>query len=360
MDTPHLMTEASPQRWTAERAWTWYRAKPWLVGANFVPSSAINQLEMWQAETFDPEQIDRELGWLAALGMNSMRVFLHDLLWLHDSPGFLERLERYLDISNRHKIGTMFVLFDSVWHPFPRYGWQPEPEAGVHNSGWVQGPGVAVLRNPAEWNRLEDYVSGIIDRFRNDERIDLWDIWNEPDNANVFSYLPRDIAANKGDVVLPLLRQAFAWARKVNPTQPMTSGVWRMDQFDAETKKDALPEFQLQASDLISFHIYEPLVKVREIVEKLKIHERPILCSEYMARAPGNTFQNILPYFKDEKVAAYNWGGVAGKSQTNYPWDSWQKPYLHEPAEWQHDIFRPDGSPFDSSETKLIRTLCQP
>ncbi len=359
MAAPEYWKGASNHRWTSERAWAWYRAKPWLVGANFVPSSAINQLEMWQAETFNPAQIERELGWLAAIGMNSMRVFLHDLLWQQDAPGFLARLEQYLDISHRHKIGTMFVLFDSVWHPFPHVGRQPEPQPGVHNSGWVQGPGVAVLRNPGEWNRLEDYVSGVMARFRDDERIDLWDIWNEPDNANVFSYGPRDITANKGEVVLPLLSRAFTWARKINPTQPLTSGIWRLDQFDPEAKKDALPEFQLQASDVISFHIYEPLPKVREIVGELKKHERPVLCSEYMARAPGNTFQNILPFFKAENVAAYNWGAVAGRSQTNYPWDSWQNPYPGEPPLWQHDIFRPDGSPYDPSETKLIQSLCR-
>jgi hypothetical protein len=343
-------------RWSPERAWTWYRSKPWLLGCNFIPSSAVNQLEMWQADTFDPDQINRELGWLASLGMNSARVFLHDLLWVQDAAGFESRLEEYLDISHRHKIGTMFVFFDSVWHPFPRLGKQPDPEPGVHNSGWVQSPGVAALRNPKDWGRLEDYVCAILQRFSRDERIDLWDIWNEPDNMNLFSYGPRDIQ-KKGQVVLPLLSKAFAWARHSNPTQPITSAIWRMDQFDKGTSKDDLPQFQLQASDIISFHIYEPLEKTRGIVGELQKLSRPLVCSEYLARGPGNTFQQILPYFKSQGIGAYNWGAVAGKTQTNYPWDSWQNPYQTEPSLWQHDIFRRDGSPYDREETDLIKSL---
>lgn len=40
----------------------------WYFGANFIPSTAINQLEMWQKETFDPTTIDRELGFARKIG----------------------------------------------------------------------------------------------------------------------------------------------------------------------------------------------------------------------------------------------------------------------------------------------------
>jgi hypothetical protein len=353
-----MMENPSLHRWTPERAWAWYNAKSWLLGCNFVPSSAINQLEMWQSDTFNPGQIDHELALLANLGMTSMRVFLHDLLWVQNQKGFLSRIEQYLEISHRLKIGTMFVFFDSVWHPFPRLGKQPEPEPGVHNSGWVQSPGVAVLRNEKEWDRLEDYVSAVIEHFKNDERIDLWDIWNEPENTNFFSYAPRDIEqAKKSAVVLPLLTKAFSWARRVNPSQPLTSGVWRMDQFKEGVTPDAMSQFQLDASDIISFHGYESLANTQPVVQKLQKLGRPLLCSEYLARGPGNTFQQILPYFHQEKIGAYNWGGVSGKSQTIFPWDSWQNPYTPEPPLWQHDIFRPDGSAYDPTETALIQSL---
>ena len=88
---------------------------PWSFGCNFIPSTAINQLEMWQADTFDPETIDRELGWAAGIGMNLVRVYLHDLLWLDDKNGFLERMERFLEIASSHGIKAMFVFFDDCW-----------------------------------------------------------------------------------------------------------------------------------------------------------------------------------------------------------------------------------------------------
>src|SRR4051812_16568522 len=82
---------AARDRWTVEKARAWGRDTPWLVGANYIPASAINQLEMWQADTFDAAQIDRELGWAESLGFNSVRVFLHHLLWEQDTEGLLKR-----------------------------------------------------------------------------------------------------------------------------------------------------------------------------------------------------------------------------------------------------------------------------
>src|SRR5512133_1841758 len=128
--------------WPVEQAWEWYRQQPWLVGCNFIPSTAINQLEMWQADSFDMKTIDRELGWAAAIGFNSMRVFLHDLVWQADAEGFKQRIKQYLAVAERHGILTMFVFFDDCWNTDPHLGRQPEPIPGVHNSGWVQSPGV--------------------------------------------------------------------------------------------------------------------------------------------------------------------------------------------------------------------------
>src|ERR1035438_9401531 len=108
------------QRWTEDRANQWYRQQPWLVGANFLPSDAVNELEMWQAGTFDPAETDREFGWAESLGMNTMRVFLHNLLWEQDSAGFQHRLDQFLAIASKHHIRPMFVLFDSCWDPDPK------------------------------------------------------------------------------------------------------------------------------------------------------------------------------------------------------------------------------------------------
>ena len=160
-----------------------YPRQPWMVGANYIPASAINQLEMWQAQTFDPERIDRELGWAREIGMNTMRVFLHDLLWQQDPQGFKQRIAQFLDISARHHIRVLFVLFDSCWEPEPRLGPQHPPIPGVHNSGWAQSPGLSALRDPSQESRLKAYVEGVIGAFAQDQRIIGWDVWNEPSNS---------------------------------------------------------------------------------------------------------------------------------------------------------------------------------
>ncbi len=111
---------AAPARWTEAQANAWYAQQPWPVGADFLPSTAINELEMWQADTFDPVTIDRELGWAEAIGMNTMRVFLHNLLWEQDPKGFSQRIDQFLAICARHHIRPVFVLFDSCWDPQPQ------------------------------------------------------------------------------------------------------------------------------------------------------------------------------------------------------------------------------------------------
>ncbi len=138
----------APARWTESQAHSWYAKQPWPVGADFLPSTAINELEMWQADTFDPKTIDIELGWAEAIGMNTMRVFLHNLLWEQDPKGFTERIDKFLAIADSHHIHPVFVLFDSCWDPHPKLGKQHPPVPGVHNSGWVQAPGAEVLSDP--------------------------------------------------------------------------------------------------------------------------------------------------------------------------------------------------------------------
>ena len=243
-----------PQRWTEDKAAAWYAAQPWPVGANFLPSNAINELEMWQADTFDPATIDRELGWAESIGMNTMRVFLHNLLWEQDPKGFKKRIDTFLAIAARHHIKPVFVLFDSCWEPFPKLGPQHPPIPGVHNSGWVQAPGATVLSDPAQYPRLESYVKGVVGAFANDQRILAWDVWNEPDNGNDSSYAKGE-PKNKNDIVLQLVPQVFAWARSAHPVQPLTSGVWHGD-WSSLDKMPPMARVQIEQSDVISFHNY--------------------------------------------------------------------------------------------------------
>ena len=352
------------QKWSPERARAWYEKQPWLRGCNFIPSTAINQLEMWQAETFDPETIERELGWAADLGFNAMRVYLHDLLWLQDIAGFKDRIHRYLDISNGRGIRTIFVLFDDCWHDHPRLGQQPAPKPGVHNSGWVKSPGTQALKTPSEWRRLEDYISDIVSSFGSDERVILWDLYNEPGNNFLVSLNLPFVLRNVqllGQLFkhrfLPgpserLLRQAFSWARAVDPIQPLTAGLYYLKP-GLGAKLNSLA---LELSDVVTFHSYFKLSDTVQIVDRLQQSGRPLICTEYLARSVPNTFETHLPYFKHNKIGAINWGLVGGKTQTMYSWQDYY-PDGSEPPLWYHDILRRDGAPYRSEEAEFIRQV---
>ncbi len=348
--------KAPGERWSKDKAAKWYKDEPWLVGCNYIPSTAINQLEMWQADSWDPKTIDRELGWAEDLGFTSVRVFLHNLPWHRDDPSkFIGCINEFLRIAEKHRIRVMFVLFDSCWHPEPKLGKQPAATPHLHNSGWVQAPGVAILKDPEKFKEMKDYVQGVLWSFRDDRRVLCWDLWNEPENNNASSYGKLDIP-DKEKVVLPLVKQVFAWARAINPSQPLTAAPWIGD-WSEEAKLGPLNRFLFDNSDIITFHRYENLPTTKKSVEALKRYDRPILCTEYMARPAGSTFEALLPYFQEQKVGAYCWGFVAGKTQTIYPWDSWQKKYDAEPKLWFHDILRGNGKPYDDKEVKQIKKI---
>lgn len=351
-----MIRTSAQSPWPVEKAHQWQKERGWLVGCNFIPSTAINQLEMWQTETFDPVTIDRELGWAEQLGFTSVRVFLHHLPWQTDPRGFLKRIERFLNIADKHHIGVTFVLFDSCWDPFPRPGKQRDPKPFVHNSGWVQCPGQEMLLHPERFVELKSYVQGIIGRFKNDRRVDMWDIFNEPDNMNVPAYVKLEPAI-KREMALVLLQLAFSWAREARPTQPLTSGVWQGNDWSNQEKLSAVEYVQLQNSDVITFHNYGTLADLKRCVESLRHYGRPIICTEYMARPKGSTFDPHLKYMREQNVGAYNWGFVSGKTQTIYPWDSWTKPHTSEPALWFHDILRTDGTPYKYDEVEFIKSV---
>ena len=344
---------AETGRWPAEQAKVWGEKHGWLVGCNFSPASAINPLEMWQKETFDRAGIDRELGWAESLGFNSVRVFLHHLAWQQDPKGFLGRMDEFLALAEKHHIGVMFVFFDSCWNADPKPGVQPAPKPHVHNSGWVQDPGATILQNPAAFAELKGYVIAVLTRFRKDTRIHAWDVWNEPDNTGDTSG-PLE-PKNKVALIPPLLTQTFAWAREVGPTQPLTSGVWK-GAWDSDEKLAPTERIQLDNSDVISFHAYGKADELAQRITSLRRYGRPILCTEYMARPAGSTFDPHLGIMKKELVGAYNWGFVSGKTQTIYPWDSWKKSYTNEPPVWFHDVLRGDGTPYRPQEAAYIRS----
>ena len=324
-------------RWSIEKTQRWSAGAGWLRGSNFIPSTAVNQLEMWQAETFDTATINRELGWAEAIGMNCMRVFLHHLAWKIDPKGFKIRMDQYLRIADNHRIKTIFVFFDDCWKPAYQGGKQPDPKPGVHNSGWVQDPGALLDKDSLLMPVLEDYVKDVLTRFKKDKRIVLWDLYNEPGHGE-----------HKNNS-LPLLQKVFEWGREVHPSQPLTSAAWKRS-------LKGITQFQIDTSDIITYHTYDPPADHQVFINMLKIQNRPMVCTEYMARNNNSLFQNTMPMLKSQNIGAINWGLVTGKTNTRY---AWSKVIADgsEPALWFHDIFYPDGRPYQQDEIDCIKSL---
>ena len=319
-------------RWTEKKATDWYSKQPWLVGCNFIPSTAINQLEMWQADTFDLPTIDRELGFAEHTGMNTARVFLHSLAWKQDPKGFKHRVDQFLTTAEKHHIKPMLVLFDSCWNPEPKMGPQPKTRPGVHNCGWLQCPGPKAEKDSSEWPELKEYAQDVVRSFKRDRRILLWDIYNEPRKE-----------------ALPLLTEVYRWVQEVNPSQPISSGAFGGDA--------GITELQLHASDVTTCHHYGVATDLAKYLEDLAKLNRPIICTEWMARPIGSKVETNLPVFHYNHVGCIIWGLVYGKTQTIYPWGS--EPGSPEPKLWFHDLYRPDGTPFNPDEIKLFQNLTE-
>ncbi|WP_461533955.1 cellulase family glycosylhydrolase [Sinomicrobium sp.] len=331
-------------RWSEEKAKEWYEQQPWIVGCNFVPSTAINQIEMWQAETFDTETIDRELGWAQDIGFNTVRIFLHNLVWGEDPDAFKNRLNKVLGIAEKHGIKVIITFFTNGTFDdskIPQLGEQAPPIPGVHNSGWVQSPGSEIVNDPSKWAPLEKYIKDIVGSFKDDKRVLFWSLYNEPEN-------PR-----RGAYSLPLLRKVFEWARSMNPSQPLTSPIWKIPGED-RTALDIV-SFLGENCDIITFHNYHKPEITQKYIQLLRAFRRPLVCTEYMGRTIGSTFENTMPVFKSENIGAISFGLVAGKANFHYPWGSEEG--APEPEVWFHDIFRKDGSAYSNEEIEFIKSM---
>jgi len=326
----------SERQWTVARAVAWQKQQPWLVGCNFLPSTAVNDIEMWQKETFDPQTIERELGWAHSLGFNSVRVFLNFVVWQADPEGLKQRFGEFLALAHRQGITTMPVLFDDCNFAgcVAAAGRQPEPVPGVHNSQWVSSPPLALVTNQAAWPALERYVKDLVGAFGQDARVVVWDLYNEPGNSRM------------GAQSQPLVEVAFAWARATQPVQPLTCAVWA-------DFKAPLSRRMLELSDVVSFHGYDKCAGIEAKLKACSASGRPVLCTEWLRRQTGNTFEALLPLFCERKIGCWNWGLVAGRTQTYFPWGSPRNG--PEPKVWQHDLLHRDGQPYDAAEIECIR-----
>lgn len=325
--------------WPREKAMEWSEQTGWMVGCNYIPATAVNELEMWQPGTFDPETIDRELGWAESIGFNTLRVFLHNIPWEVDPEGFKNTLGNFLSICEKHNMKVMFVLFDDCWYGNAESGPQPDPDPGLHNSYWLQCPRYSEVTDRTEWVFLKSYAQDIVRTFAEDKRVAVWDVYNEPGNNH------------HPDEIFPLVQEVFAWVREVNPSQPLTSGIWQWKPEFLE-----MNHFILNNSDIISFHNYSKYEEMKKDIERYQSFDRPVVCTEYIARGFDSRFETHLPLLKRENTGAINWGLVFGKTQTVYPWGSPLNAPV--PEVWHHDIFWPDGKPYSESEIELIRSVC--
>ena len=344
------LTACSPViagRWSEEKANDWYASQPWPVGCVFMPSYGGTPVEIWGRDYFKPEVVDAELALAEDLGFNTIRLFLCDIVWQEDPKGFMDRLETTVRLADKHGLSILMTFFTNggtIKNPYT--GPQPQPVPGIHNSVWMSSPGMDVVNNPEKWPVIERYLKQVMKRYRNDPRILAWCLYNEPANT-------------KGFETLPFLEAVYRWAREVNPSQPLTSPVITLP--DWRSHNQEITEFVCNNSDIISFHCYNSLPDTRKFVEYCRQFNRPILCSEWMARTRGSDYFSILPFFKEEKIGSYSYGLVNGKQQCQYPWntivDGEPVPFTEEPEVWFHDLFRPNRTPYSEEEIKFIKEM---
>jgi hypothetical protein len=342
--------------WTPEQANAWFAAQPYRAGVNYIPAYAINAIEMWSAETFDPKAVDSELSLAASVGFNTIRVFLNDQVYTADPEGFGKRFETFLGVAEKNGFGVMVTFFTNGGHPEGRLGKQPAPN-GTHNSGWVKSPCLSLLGDEAKWGTLERYVKGVVSKHAQDSRIVVWDIYNEPGNVrSKHVSQKRELTAEEVKAYqancLHLVQRSAQWARDCDPSQPITFGVWA----GGDIAK-MFDQTQIENSDVLSYHCYGPLEQQKKRCEALRKYNRPVLCTEWMARQLGSTFNPTLGYMKENRVWSYSFGLVAGKMETWRPWPALVERET-DPAKramWFHDIFRADHSPYDPEEIKYIK-----
>jgi hypothetical protein len=329
-----LASSHAAGQWPAEKARQWYDSQPWPCGYNYIPAHAINYTEMWMPGNFDAAKIDKELALSQDVGFNCLRVVLPFVVWEHDPAAFKKRLEDFLAVCDRRGHRVMFALFDDCGEVTnPKYGPQPEVVEGWYANAWSSSPGHDMVRDPKTWPRLEKYLRDIVTTFRDDRRVWVWDLYNEPTNSGT------------GKAALPLAEKVFEWARSINPTQPLTIGTWNSDK--------SLNDIIFRHSDIITFHSYSKPEKVADLIRDLKIHARPIINTEWLNRPGGSSVEGCLPVFTADNVGCMHWGLVNGRTQTHLKWGA--RPDKPVADKWQHDIFKGDHTPYDPAEIALFR-----
>ena len=332
------MALAAPgARWTLERAQAWGKANPWYCGFNQIPANAINDVDIWQKGGFSPEVLRKEFKLASDLGFNCVRIFLQYKVYEDDPVWFLRAFERYLQLADEAKLKVMPVLFDDCkFGPAtdPELGKQTEPLPGWGMWGWVPSPGHTMVADSRTHGRLEEYVKSVILHHKDDPRIFVWDLYNEPTFA----------MGRFSRHSLALVKKCFKWAREINPSQPLTVCRWNNDK--------GVNDIVLNESDIITFHCYQSADGTRKVLKDMVQLGRPVICTEWLYRPNGCDIPNILPIYKETGVGSMIWGLVNGKSQTHLP-NGVYTPNFKGP--WKHDLYRPDHTPYDVKDLEIIK-----
>ncbi|MEZ8130642.1 cellulase family glycosylhydrolase [Enterovibrio norvegicus] len=351
------MKQRHENRWSAEDVNAWQQQHGWFCGFNYLPRTAVNWNEMWQSDSFDLTTIEQELNWAKAVGFNVVRTNLPFIVWQHERDALLCNVKRFLSVCKRHGLSVILTLLDDCEFSgnSPLYGEQPAPSEGVHNSQALASPGREHVMNREIWSDIERYTKDVISQFQHDPRIALWDLYNEPTNRMMFKDgIHREFSPELEIYSHQLMENMFRWARDVAPVQPLTVAAWHAEldtPFDHPTDQRALA-----LSDVITFHAYVSPASMQNVITTLRDVNRPILCTEWMARHLESTYQKQLPMLKENNIGAVQWGLVKGKTQTWLPWP-WVTPTDNQQALWFHDLLDESGSPFDPNEVALIQQM---
>lgn len=356
------MEKLAKGQWSKEQAWRWYNDQPWIRGFNGYPSNCVNRIAMWQEfehkEVF--EQIEYEFNLAKETGFNAVRAIIQFECWYYQHDSFMKNLEEYFSLADKYGLKVMLTLGNDCtvskvnFKPvvFGKqhidWGYHSGIKTGPH-SGGTTVPGYALLDDPEIEPKYYEMVDEIAAKYCKDDRLQIWDVWNEPGNGN------------RGNISLKAMIKFFEIIRSHNPIQPLTADCWRYSEDlvpDREIEKAAI-----ELSDVITFHYYGSFENMVIIIENLKKYGRPIINNEWLNRISGNNVCEIFPLFYLEKIGSYHWGLIAGFSQTYEPWGNYYAEYLKEGSnldltKWQHDIYRFNGLPYDVKEIKTIKRFC--
>ena len=354
-------------RWSNEKAWQWYNQYPWIRGCNYLGSDCANRIDQWQEYKFEEKlaTAEKEFALMESIGFNSIRIILEYEVWDQQHDGFMERLDRYLSAAYSHGITAMIVLSNECSVRTPTYVppvlgeqfWEPGYHGGKEFKTWYQhgtDSRYNILDNPEIAPKYYEMVRELIEKYKDDKRVLVWNLMNEPGNG-------------RGSKSLVHLQKFFEIVKEINPIQPACADVWRgMKDGKATTE---IEQYALETSDVISYHSYQTYLDNVLIIKQLKEYDRPIFNTEWLSRNTGNTIQEILPLFFLEKIGSYQWGFVAGKYQTyepsqgvwlKYEQEGYDAVKQYDFTKWQHDLYRHGGRfPYDPEEIEIIKKLGQ-